>query len=276
MYARLITVQSLNQPGPSLQVAATAFILIVIRVSAGIYIVMKGYSMRMHRSTQMLLGIVLLIGTGCQHNQFSLKAPELNPVLRKQARDAIATDQLNRAEVYLRRAIERDPTDWRAQRGLANLLMRKGTGRNILEAQLTLEKAWALRDDDPETYIIIDELAETLLRQDKHKRLSKLLIEACQRYRTDYDFLRQGRFLAKTGDIDGAVVAYRKAARFKRGDASAYLELANVFEGIGDIERAVHALRLGYAADPSNALVIKRLRDHGVTPGPTMAVYSDH
>ena len=237
--------------------------------------------MGLHRATGMLLGMVLIVGPGCQFDPLALKpieikAPQFNTVLRRQAREAIEVNQLDSAEAYYRRAVERDPTDWRAQRGLARLLMRRGTVPQALEAQFALEKAWSIRRDHAETPMIIDELAEALVHQDKHDRLAQLLVDASQQYTTSYDFLRQGRFLAKIGDVDGAMVAYRKAARFKSGDAVAYLEMADLFEAIGDAEGAVATLRLGYAADPRNERVAQRLRGHGRIPGPTMAIYADH
>ena len=202
---------------------------------------------------------VLLFCAGCESNAY----------LRKIGQDALAEGRIDSAEPALRRAIDQDPTDWKAQFLLGQVLLKKS---EPFEARQILENALASRLDVHEkTSEIIDALAEAVYQEGDHDRLVNVLENACRDYGTPYDFLRQGRYLTRAGDVDGAVLAYRKAARFAgRGDVRAYLKMADLFASLGDRPRAVEELRTALAAAPNHRLVYEKLREFGVVPGPTL------
>lgn len=202
---------------------------------------------------------ILLSCLGCESNAY----------LRKIGRDALSKGRIDNAEPPLRRAVRKDPTDWKAQFLLGQVLLKKG---EPFEARQTLENALASRLDAHEkTPAIIDALAEANFQEGNYDRLANLLENACGSYGNTYDFLRQGRYLARAGDVDGAVLAYRKAARFAgHSDVRAYLEMADLFASLGNRPQAVEALRTAFAIAPNHRLVAEQLRALGVVPGPTL------
>ena len=201
----------------------------------------------------------LLALGGCESNAF----------LRKQAMDAVRAHEFAQAELRLHRAIERDPTDWRAHHLMGTVLLRSG---RPLEAQHALEQALAQRAIEPEATAIRDELAEAVFRQGDHHGLARMLREATAARGTSYDFRRQGRYLGRIGDVDNAVVAFRKAARFAPGDPRPYQELADVYEATGNSQGAIDALRRGLGVEPDSRQIAGRLRAYGVVPGPTASL----
>lgn len=196
--------------------------------------------------------------TGCESNSY----------LRMVGHNALNDGDLDRAESALRQAVGQDPTDWLAHYRLGLVMLGKD---KPLDAQLSLEHALELRHNQPQTPRILDALAEALYRQGDRDRLIVVLDNACDNYGTSADFMRQGKYLALTGDADGAALAYRKAARFaKPGNPDAYLAMADLFESLGDRTRAIDSLHDAYRTAPKNREVDKRLRGYDIVPGPTM------
>ena len=124
-------------------------------------------------------------------------------------------------------AIERRPADAKANYGLGLAYLELN---RPLDAQLAFEKALSVKHDDPElTDEILDGIAESLFRQERFEQLHAFLDETAGDYGESDDYLRQARYLVKMGDLDAAVVAFRKAAYFApEGDAEPYLEMADV------------------------------------------------
>ena len=210
-----------------------------------------------------VLGVLIVYASGCE-------AP--NALLRKRGMDALRADDLGRAEANFSKGATREPTDWKSHHYLGKVYLRQ---RRSLDARMALEKALSLRLDELETPEILDDLAEALVRLGERDRLAVILAESCRNYGTAYDFRRQGRYLAKIDDMDGAVLAFKKAARFSEGDAGPHLDMADLYESIGDSQRAIEALRQAYTIQPNSPRIATRLRGYGVVPGPTVVLSVD-
>lgn len=141
-----------------------------------------------------------------------------------------------------------------------------------VKAQTQLGQALAVQDRNPEwTPKILDAMAQSLYDQDRPDELFAFLRAQIDRYGTWEDYARQARFLAKSGDIDGAALAYRKAAYFsKNRDEDIYLEISAFYESIGDQDRAVQALKWAYWINPQHTQIPSDFRRLGLVPGPTL------
>jgi Flp pilus assembly protein TadD len=196
-----------------------------------------------------------------------------NPVLRKHGMEAYRVGDIEYADERFSTAVEQDPTDWKSQWYLGRV--RLSQNRDA-QAESRLLQAYALRSEHAETPQIIDDLAEALVRQGKNDQLADLLGQSATRYATVHDYLRQGKYLARAGDIDSAKVAYLKAIRFaKADDAEPYIEYANFLEDVGDSEGALYRLRQAYGIDPENIRLANRFRRYGIVPGPTISLPRD-
>lgn len=225
--------------------------------------------MSTHRNVTLVAACSLacaLLLTGCENPP--------NPLLRKQAADAIYLNQIDVAEKKLTRALERDGADWKAAMLLGEVRLKQG---RPLDAQLMFERALAHHNSFEEAPRILDGLAESLYQQQEFERLQVMLTTTARERWTTADFLRQARYLAKLGDPDGARLAFRKAARFADPtDTTPYLRAADYYESIGDTEAAITALRRTYRIVPDSPQIAARLRNLGHVPGPTTPLPPEH
>ncbi len=173
------------------------------------------------------------------------------------------------ARLHLEAAIEAKPGDFRQNYWLGMVELAQG---NPLAAQRQFEYAWTVRQDDPEwTPKILDGLAESLLQQGRTDALHTFLADTASRYGTTDAYLREADYLVKTGDPDGAQIAFQKAARVSgRDDPAVYLAIAEFYESVNDVPNAVTALRYAYYLDPGNEKVAAMFRQFGIVPGPTL------
>lgn len=189
--------------------------------------------------------------------------------LREEGVLALNRGQDELALEKITRAVEKDPSSAFTQYELGRAYL--ALDRN-LEAQYALEKAHALRPDDPGfTPDVLDELAESLFRQDRRPNLFEFLDRQVATYGTTRDYLRQGKYLAKGGDPDAARLAFRKGAYFAdKTDPTPYIAIADFYTSIGDQPNAVTSLRYANYVDGGNLEVAARLRQFGIVPGPTI------
>lgn len=211
--------------------------------------------------TALLLGLCMclpLLATGCKT---AVNLRDEGVLAMNRGQNDLALDKLTQA-------VRKDPSSARThyQLGRAYLAL----DRNI-EAQYELEKAYAIRPNDPElTPGILDNLAEALLRQDETASLVAFLDKHAVNG-TTRDFLRQGKYLAKAGDPDAARVAFRKATYFADPkDPEPYIAIADFYTSIGDQPNAVTSLRYANYVAPGNLDAAERLRQFGIVPGPTI------
>ena len=203
--------------------------------------------------------VSLVLLTGC-------RAP--NSMLRQRGFVALQQDNAVAAYEHFARAVQQDPTDWKAQYHMGKLLLQRD---QAVEAQLALEQARSLRPADPETPRIIDALAEALYQQQRYESLHGLLAEATETFGASHDYLRQGEYLTRIGEIDGAKLAYLKAVEFAdAADIKPHLQLARFYEQIGDRGTALDVWQKVYHMAPGNAAAVAKLHQYGVVPGPTV------
>ncbi|WP_432797335.1 tetratricopeptide repeat protein [Poriferisphaera sp. WC338] len=166
-------------------------------------------------------------------------------------------------------AAEREPDDFMAQYELGKTYLLLG---RPVSAQMSFEKGLAVKPDDKEwTPKFIDGIAESFYQQKRYEQLASYLKDKAEYYGRPRDYIRQGKYLAMIGSPDEAVLAYKKAAHFSsKGDASAYVAIAEFYESIQDLENARIALRYAYFVDADYPGLDDDFRKLGMIPGPTM------
>jgi len=193
-----------------------------------------------------------------------------NAMLRQRGYEALDMRERERAFALFSRAVKQDPTDWKAQLYYGKILNTRG---RPLDAQLALERSLVLRPNHPETPQIIDELAESLFLQHRYEQLHDLLASVASENMTVHGYLRQGEYLARMKEIDGARVAYTKAAAFaKPNDVGPYLKMVTFYKTIGDTAGEIKTLRYAHYIRPTDPGIANKLREHGIVPGPAAAL----
>lgn len=191
-------------------------------------------------------------------------------VLRQEGMNAYADKQYELSHQKFSKAVTQRSDDWKSYYYLGMIALKQD---RPLDAQLSLEKALSIRPENLETGAILDGLAESLFVQSKFANLSAMLQEACDRYGRPDDYLRQGIYLGKSGDADGAKLAFKKAIRFSpKDDPSPFIALAEFYDSLGSSADALMALRQAYYIQPTNVRVRENIRKHGMVPGPTVAI----
>lgn len=192
-----------------------------------------------------------------------------NVQLREEGHEALDRGNAPEARESFAYAVERRPADAKARYGLGLAYLELN---RPLDAQLAFEKALAVKYDDRElTDEILDGIAESLFRQERFEQLHAFLDETARYYGESDDYLRQARYLVKMGDLDAAVVAFRKAAYFAdEGDAEPYLEMSAFYDSINDQPNALRSLRYAYWVNPEHPDIPDRFRTFGKVPGPTL------
>ncbi len=204
--------------------------------------------------------VLLAVSVGCKTD---------NSILRQRGFAAIQHNNDAAAMEAFELAISQDPTDWQAHYQRGKLLMKQA---RHLDARLAFEKARGVRPDHAETPQLIDSIAEAMYQQGRYDSLNELLTEATVTFGLSHDFLRQGDYLIRLGDMDAARVALLKAAQFaEEGDTEPHIKLATFYEQVGDSIRAIGAWKRAYHFAPGNTHVANMLRQHGIVLGPTLA-----
>jgi len=202
----------------------------------------------------------LLFAVGCGYNARYEK---------KLGEDEMARGNYTAARDIFFEVTQHERYDWEGHYllGLSYLELGQPT-----RAETVLRQALAVQGDSQErTPKILDALAQSMFDQNHLDELHAFLRAQIDRYGTWQDYARQARFLAKAGDIDGAALAYRKAAYFsKNRDENIYIEMADFYEALGDQPRAVQALKWAYWINPQHTALPERFRRLGLVPGPTL------
>jgi tetratricopeptide (TPR) repeat protein len=187
-----------------------------------------------------------------------------NDVLRQYASEALRDNDIPKANEYLAQAVKQDPTDWVSQYMLGRVELAKG---NPVRAESCFEQALVNRVGTKDEAMILDGVAEALLKQENKGRLAGFLKQQAHDHPTVGLYLWQAKFLAKMGDPDGAVLSFKKAAGIAgKHDATPYLAAADYYESINDREDQVLALRRAYTADQDSTPVYVHLRLAGLEP----------
>ncbi|MHC4216952.1 MAG: tetratricopeptide repeat protein [Planctomycetota bacterium] len=162
---------------------------------------------------------------------------------------------------------ERYPGDWEAhyRLGLCQLELDE-----LSAARRELEVAHTSRPGDPD---VVDALAETMFLQGQEAQLYTFVKQQAESAQTVRAWLRQGRYAARLGDADSAQTAFETAIVLDNGKTvDPYLQASKFAEDLGDMDQALRRLRQAYAIEPTDPRVIKRLRELGEIPGPTIGL----
>lgn len=208
----------------------------------------------------LLSGAMMSVAVGCQPP---------NSLLRRQGMESLWANDVGRADDRFSKAIAQEPTDWKSQYYVGVVRLKQ---KRPLDAQLALEKALTLRSrHGDETQDILDHLAQSLYDQNQPANLSAMLQKAADDYGTVRDYLRQGTFLGKIGDVDGAKLAFRKGIKMApTDDPQPFIALADYLESAGDTQGAIRSLKMAYSIMPRSERLAERFRRYGIVPGPTV------
>ncbi len=190
-------------------------------------------------------------------------------LLADRAQGQMARGQLDAAEKTLERAEEMHPASWRTQMLFGRLYLKQD---RPAEAETALRRALNLRPTHEQTDDILDLLAEAYYQQgEASERALRRFLDAQLRDRgTARDYARKGRFLARLGDADEAIIALRQALSLDpTGDAEIHKAMAEFYRGIGDKDAELKSLRHAYYLDPTDRNVADRMRELNFIPGPT-------
>lgn len=180
---------------------------------------------------------------------------------------AVERGNLELAEEEFLAAIEKRPGNIEARLALGELYL--NTGRPEL-ARAQFEVYRTLRPTDT---AVLDLLAQAMLDAGDTGGLSTFVIERARDTGEVVDWIRAGDWLAQAGDADGAVLAYRTAARVDGGrSASVQKRLAEFHQSLGDDAAALRRYRMALYLDPNDEETRSAIRALGEIPGPTIAL----
>jgi tetratricopeptide (TPR) repeat protein len=194
------------------------------------------------------------------------------PQLRHEARERVVMRDWANALKKYDEVVARSPDDWEGHRGRGLCLLMLN---QPLPAETALTRALALSGPySPAAPGILDDIAKAMLAQKNDQRLAGFLAEQTKRYGGNRDFLRQGKGLAAIGDVDGAVLAFRKAELRAWDEGSAnrfitYLTIADFYAGMGDQANSLRYVRYAAFVNPHHPEVEPHLIKLGRVPGPT-------
>lgn len=87
------------------------------------------------------------------------------------------------------------------------------------------------------------------------------------------DWLRMGDYCQKTGDVDGAKAAYRKAAKVDGGRSTKpWIAMADMFAGLNDKANERAMIERALYIEPMSPALSERYKKLGGMPGPTAGV----
>ncbi len=189
--------------------------------------------------------------------------------VRESGERAMEEGRYNDAVVEFEEYVQRLPGDPIGRYNLGRAYLAANPPRPV-QARENLYLAHSQRLGDDE---IFEALAQSLLANDQHEELFRLLRQRASDRQRVSDYLRLGRYAQELGDPDQARQAYLTAARIDGGrTAEVQLALANLYDSLGDRERALLRLRMAYYLAPDNPQIAARIREYGEIPGPSFAL----
>lgn len=231
-----------------------------------------------------LFALALLAIGGC-----ATTTPIVNAHARLQAYRAYKDGNVEEARGVFQKCVDRDPTELKSNYYLGRILL--DHYEQPADAAKHFETAYAVLHNRAEQQIrdnpnldntgvptptlsqVADGLAEAMFRQKLRTQLVGFLSEVVDYRGSIEDYQRKGRYLYKLGDHDGARDAYITATRIAgKTTVEPYVELAEFYDNIGARDEALVALRKAYGIDSTYPDLAKRIRDHGMVPGPTVAL----
>jgi len=187
------------------------------------------------------------------------------PVLRDHGDRAYDAGNYPEAQKNYEEFVLRKPGDAPVECAYAKSLIKNG------QASKAIEHATIAYDQQPSNEEFGDTLAEAYYASGRTEELFKFLRGNVDGRGTVSDHIRLGKFLARTGDADGAELSLITAAKLDAGRNSApQLALADFYKSIKDKNNEKKRLRMALYLDPENKAITQRLRELGEIPGPSM------
>jgi predicted Zn-dependent protease len=163
--------------------------------------------------------------------------------------------------------IAREPGDPVVQLKLAKTLIELKRPADAVEhAQLAYDQRTTNND-------CIETLAKALFDAGRQEDAFRLLRTVADGRGLPADHIRLGRYLALAGDADGAEHSLKQGARLDGGKTiEPQIALADFYHQIGDKQSELKRLRMALFISPNNPEIMKRIRDMGEVPGPSLAL----
>lgn len=217
------------------------------------------------RKTTLCLSIAMLLAAvgGCT-NQRPLH------IVKENAEFASQHARYDVAKLDYEEYIRRKPDDVEVRYQYARALIDGGEPKPAIQELNTCLDVYPLND----TYL--DALSEAMYKAGERESLTALLARnASERGRVS-DFLRQGIYAAKIGNVDEAQQALKTAAKLDAGKTvSPQRALADFYGSLGDRNKQVRHLRMAYFIEPANPDTLKEVRRVGEIPGPSFGLAPD-
>ncbi len=119
----------------------------------------------------------------------------------------------------------------------------------------------------------IETLAEALARSGQHAELLSLLRSTVNEGEEGSGYLRLAKYAAQSGMMDEARESLLTAVALHGGTSPVpHLAMADFAREIGDLETEIRSLRYALWFDPADAVILARIRQLGVIPGPSLAL----
>ena len=206
----------------------------------------------------------VLVSTGCEKN------PYQNSRLRYLGKVALMKKEVPVAKGYFEKALEQDDADWSSHRYLGKIQLMQG---EYLKARLSLEHALSIRDEEPETDAMRDELAEAIFKQGEFTDLYVMLEGICRDSHLSGDYVRQGKYMLLINDDDQAKTAFDKAIVFaKAKEKLPHVEMEAFYRRIGDTKGLKKLLSAAYGQNMGDKKIAAKIRALGGTPGISMSL----
>lgn len=184
--------------------------------------------------------------------RLALASDDSNPYLMTELAEQYArSSELDRAELQLKRVIERFPEYQPAQLLMGRVLYE---GQKTTRARTHLLRAIKLKPNDPDAYLVLTQL---WLDQGRTEDAMKVVEELGVALPGDpVGFRRLGLALAERGDGARAEKLLTRAVERDPGDIESWATLGRIYESMGQNQRALESWEKALERDPENRDVL--------------------
>lgn len=180
------------------------------------------------------------------------------------------TKQYDRALAEYKAVIDRKPEDAETRYKYAQTLGKAG------RADESREQFLRLVDDDPTNEKYIEGYTQALYDANANGELAAFLVRMTEQRGAVTDYIRQGQYSQKMGDLDGAKTAYQAAAKLDGGRSTKpWIAMADMYKSINDLANERAMVQRALYITPMDPILSKRLRDAGGIPGPSAGIRPD-
>ncbi|MFT3707481.1 MAG: tetratricopeptide repeat protein [Archangium sp.] len=184
--------------------------------------------------------------------RLALASDDSNPYLMTELAEQYArSSELDRAELQLKRVIERFPEYQPAQLLMGRVLYE---GQKTTRARTHLLRAIKLKPNDPDAYLVLTQL---WLDQGRTEDAMKVVEELGVALPGDpVGYRRLGLALAERGDGPRAEKLLTRAVERDPGDIESWATLGRIYESMGQNSRALESWEKALERDPENRDVL--------------------